>query len=87
MWWLIELVIEKVISAGQLAILLFLMMLVMLYFFQEKMLYNPDLPTKETKFPECNPRTFRDPGERNMPYENVYIQTEDGCRLHGWFVK
>jgi len=31
-------------------------MIVALYFMQEKMLYNPDFPSKEQKFPESNPR-------------------------------
>lgn len=48
-------------------------MLVLVYIQQEKMLYNPDFPSKELKYPESNPRNFRNPSERGMLYDNVEV--------------
>ena len=42
--------------------------LAMIYFRQEAMLYNPDLPIK---FIGNNPERYRSPAERNMPFIEV----------------
>ena len=80
-------ILDKLFSFGQLALVLLCIMLVMVYFMQDKMLYNPDFPNKEFKFPESNPRGFKNPGERGMPFEEVYIKTKDQLTLHGWLIK
>jgi fermentation-respiration switch protein FrsA (DUF1100 family) len=41
----------------------------------------PDHPT-----PATNPLTLRSPAERNMPYEDEYLTTRDGQRLHCWMI-
>lgn len=51
------------------------------------MLYIPDAPNQAFKYPENNPKTYREPSERNMPYDDVTITTEDGLKLKGWFIK
>jgi len=37
--------------------------------------------------PAQNPEGYRSPAEHSMPFENVYINTSDGNRLHCWFIK
>ena len=51
------------------------------------MLYIPDAPNQAFRFPENNPKTYRNPGERNMSYEEVTITTSDKLKLAGWFIK
>ena len=50
------------------------------------MLYNPDFPSKDLKFPENNPKNFRNPSERGMLYDNVELQSGE-FKLAGWFIK
>eukprot|EP00611_Tribonema_gayanum_P032779 TRINITY_DN991_c0_g1_i14.p1 TRINITY_DN991_c0_g1~~TRINITY_DN991_c0_g1_i14.p1 ORF type:complete len:392 (+),score=135.46 TRINITY_DN991_c0_g1_i14:158-1177(+) len=50
------------------------------------MLYFPQLPTG-SRHPDSNPEGFRNPGEVGLPYEDLFITTEDGVRVHGWLVK
>ena len=50
-----------------------IVLLVMVYFMQNRMLYIPDAPSAAMKFPENNPKTYRNPSERNMLYEDVVI--------------
>jgi hypothetical protein len=83
----IYLILVKLGSLLQYGLVFLLLMLVMVYFMQEKMLYGPEAPSKEYKFPEGNPVGFRNPGERGLNYEDAYIKTSDGVTLHGWFVK
>ncbi len=45
-----------------------------LYLFQDRLLYHP-VKTLTT-----------DPGEVGLPYEEVWLETEDGFRLHGWWL-
>jgi len=40
--------------------------LLMVYFMQNRMLYIPDAPNQAFRYPENNPKTYRNPGERNM---------------------
>lgn len=61
--------------------------LLIIYFMQNRMLYIPDAPNQAFRYPENNPRTYRNPGERNMIYEDVTIQTKDQINLKGWLIK
>ena len=38
------------------------------------------------KYPESNPSGFKHPGERNLPYEKVDLETEDRKVIHGWLM-
>ncbi len=51
------------------------------------MLYVPDAPNQAFRYPENNPRTYRNPSERNMLYEDVKVTTKDNLVLAGWFIK
>lgn len=63
---------------------IFILILVLLYFYQNKILYIPNAPSRN---PHENPEGFRHPGEGKLEYEDVSIRTRDGIKLHGWFVK
>jgi len=56
----------------------------LLYTFQDKLLYYPSIPNR---LPKTNEVGFRHPGEVNLDYDNVYLKTPDGLQLHGWFIK
>ena len=61
--------------------------LLMVYLMQNRMLYIPDAPNQAFRYPENNPKTYRNPGERNMAYEEVVVTTADKVKLAGWFIK
>ena len=48
--------------------------LTLLYIFQEKMVFFPGKSIVDT------PRTI------GLPYEDVYLETDDDIRVHGWYV-
>ena len=51
------------------------------------MLYHPAVPREEFRYSENMPPGYRNPKEHNMEYEDVYIKTKDGIKLHAWLVK
>lgn len=57
--------------------------LAMIYFRQEAMLYNPELPIK---YIGNNPERYRSPAERNIPFIEVSAKTKDGVTLKGWLL-
>jgi abhydrolase domain-containing protein 13 len=59
---------------------------VALYIWQDSLLYMPSLPAG-SRDPDDNPVPFRKPTEMQMPYEDVYVRTSDGIRVHGWLIK
>jgi hypothetical protein len=61
--------------------------LLMAYLMQNRMLYLPDAPNQAFRYPENNPKTYRNPSERSMLYEDVNVRTKDGLNLRGWFIK
>jgi len=48
-----------------------------LYTFQEKLLYHPNIPTRDY---ENKPDNF------DMPFTDVDIVAEDGVRIHAWLI-
>ncbi|KAL8269737.1 hypothetical protein Esti_006336 [Eimeria stiedai] len=56
-----------------------------LWFFQEKLVFYPEVP-RGFETPDKNPRGLHNPGERNLPFEDVFIRTRDGLTLHGWLL-
>ena len=57
--------------------------LLMIYTGQEKLLYVPGQPIQ---FIEDNPPRYKNPEERNMKYEEIWLQSKDGTKLQGWFM-
>jgi len=53
------------------------LLLAALYFFQSSLLYLPAVPTRAL---QASPRQI------GLAHEDVWLRTEDGVRLHGWFV-
>eukprot|EP00928_Gymnodinium_smaydae_P075637 TRINITY_DN58647_c0_g1_i1.p1 TRINITY_DN58647_c0_g1~~TRINITY_DN58647_c0_g1_i1.p1 ORF type:complete len:341 (+),score=58.89 TRINITY_DN58647_c0_g1_i1:127-1149(+) len=52
---------------------------------QESMLYVPCvMPGMQT--PNDNPEGMRSPKDKGMDFEDVYLETADGVRIHGWFI-
>uniref|UniRef100_A0A6T7NFG8 Serine aminopeptidase S33 domain-containing protein n=1 Tax=Hanusia phi TaxID=3032 RepID=A0A6T7NFG8_9CRYP len=57
-----------------------------LYRNQNSLLYHPEVPGVP-KDPRENPERYRNPGEWNMPYEDMIIKAEDHTELHCWLIK
>ena len=57
------------------------------YFTQDSMLYHPAVPAAKYRYPENMPPGFRNPNERGMEYEDVFLLTKDRVKVHAWFVK
>jgi len=52
---------------------------------QESMLYVPCvMPGMQA--PEDNPKGMRSPADKGMEFEDVYLDTVDGVRVHCWFM-
>lgn len=75
---------QLVLKTGFVGLIILVMILVALFFFQNKMIYLPDHPYK---LPSMNPRGYRLPSEMDLQFEDVYIDTKDGVKLHGWLIK
>ena len=59
-------------------ICLLLVALILLYVFQEKLLYLPGTPIQLI---ERNPEKYRSPEERGMKFEEIWITSKDGTKL------
>eukprot|EP00921_Rhytidocystis_pertsovi_P000850 GHVQ01001454.1.p1 GENE.GHVQ01001454.1~~GHVQ01001454.1.p1 ORF type:complete len:357 (-),score=59.40 GHVQ01001454.1:1905-2975(-) len=57
----------------------------LLWYFQERLLFHPGAPPG-FKTPDRNPTGMKHPGEQEMEYEDVTIMTDDGVKLHAWFI-
>lgn len=55
----------------------YLLLMAGVYFGQAHLLYLPNLPSREIAL------TPKDVG---LPYDDVWLRTEDGVRLHGWYL-
>lgn len=63
-----------------------IIIIVMLYLKQNSILYAPDAAGMMNKAVKSNPINYRSPKERGMNFENVWINTKDKQRLHGWLI-
>jgi hypothetical protein len=79
--------LEYIIKLSFYSVLFISLCLLMLYLMQDKMLYIPDAPNAAFRYPENNPKTYRNPSERNITYDDVSIVTKDKVTLRGWFLK
>ncbi len=68
---------NNVLSIIFLAAAAYVVILLALFFLQPKLIYFPDMPSRA-----LGPG----PDSIGLAYENIHISTEDGIRLHGWFV-
>ena len=53
------------------------LLVAVVYFMQGRMLYLPDIAGRSLTVTPAN---------IGMDYEDVYLETDDGVRLHGWFI-
>mmetsp|Transcript_17414 Transcript_17414/g.31390 ORF Transcript_17414/g.31390 Transcript_17414/m.31390 type:complete len:386 (+) Transcript_17414:87-1244(+) len=73
------------VMAGVCILVVVVIFLVNLISRQETLLYVPCvMPGMQT--PDQNPEGLRSPAEKNLVYEDVYMDTTDGVRLHAWFI-
>jgi pimeloyl-ACP methyl ester carboxylesterase len=56
-----------------------------LYAKQDSLLYFPEIGGIP-KRPRDNPRGYRSPDERNIPFDNLRIPCADGVHIHAWFL-
>ncbi|MFO8025458.1 alpha/beta hydrolase [Thiohalophilus sp.] len=56
----------------------YLLLVIAVYFYQPHLLFLPELPSRQL---------VRTPGDIDLAYEDVDLQTRDGVRLHGWWVE
>jgi len=59
------------------AVVLYIGFSLMLFLLQDRLVFLPHMPGREL---EANPSVM------GFPYEDAWIDTEDGERLHGWFI-
>ena len=59
---------------------------VFLYFGQDELIYQNDFPSPYEEYPEENQEGKRNPGEKNMLFDDITIETEDDVRLAGWLI-
>jgi fermentation-respiration switch protein FrsA (DUF1100 family) len=60
---------------------------VFLYFMQNKMIYLPNPPSIDSQSPNTNPPSYRNPRERGLEYQDVWLLTDDQVKVHAWLVK
>ena len=66
--------------------LLAVCVMLLLYKKQNSLLYLPVIQPEFTT-PASNPVGMRSPDEHRLPFENVYLHTCDGLKLHAWFIR
>lgn len=57
------------------------------YIFQDKIIYQPNSMSENLRTPNLNPEGFRNPAERGIQYEDIYITTSDSLSIHSWLMK
>ncbi|KDO27848.1 hypothetical protein SPRG_07121 [Saprolegnia parasitica CBS 223.65] len=61
-------------------------LMMLLYVYQEKLLYHPSVPGVP-KLTTENPKGYQHPAEYGIDAEDVYIPTKDGITIHAWLLK
>ena len=56
----------------------------LLYYYQDTLLYLPNLPFRYNH--EC-PENTRSPDDRSLVFEDVQLESEKGVVLRGWYIK
>ncbi|ETM01024.1 hypothetical protein L917_02332 [Phytophthora nicotianae] len=60
--------------------------LLLLYMYQDRLLYFPTIPGA-SKFTKDNPPGYRHPGEFSIDYEDLMIPCKDGVKINAWLMK
>jgi len=69
-----EYVAYTIVAVVALGILLYIAAAGCLFFLQEKLLFVP------------NRQLWRTPADSAMPHEEIFLKTQDGVRIHGWYM-
>jgi pimeloyl-ACP methyl ester carboxylesterase len=82
-------VASALLTAASIGGALFVGLAALLYTCQNRLMYLPEMPLGAArKAPKCNPAGCRSPEEVGLKdFENVYMTTADGVRIHGWFIR
>lgn len=83
--WIVSSVKVIMYRGGQLAVGLGAVLLTLLYFKQESMLYFPEIGGIPRR-PNGNPRRYRSPAEHQIHFEDVFIPCSDGVQIHAWLM-
>lgn len=65
---------------------LFLVVIILLYLMQDRLIYQPD-PFGNMKENYKNPERYKSPDDRNIPFEELVIRTQDNVKLVCWLLK
>mmetsp|Transcript_76166 Transcript_76166/g.227005 ORF Transcript_76166/g.227005 Transcript_76166/m.227005 type:complete len:401 (+) Transcript_76166:78-1280(+) len=84
-FWLLWLVLWGLVRLVQVCLGILFILLCVLVARQRSIIYVP-VPPGTQRSPSNNPYEFRSPATWRLPYEDAWIFTEDGTRLHAWFV-
>ena len=76
-------IIMKLMIIG---LILVLAVVLLLFFFQNKLIYVPSFGKMIPQSMEDNPVGYRSPSERGLQFKDINIETSDGENLHGWFI-
>lgn len=66
-------------------LILALVLLLLLVYKQRTIIYVPT-PPGTARCPKDNPHMYQSPESWGLPYEDVYITTEDGVKVNAWLV-
>ncbi len=59
------------------AVIIYTVIVAVVWLMQDRLLYLPNMPTRELQ---------ASPADRGWEYESVNLETEDGTRIHGWWL-
>jgi pimeloyl-ACP methyl ester carboxylesterase len=76
---------RMIVRMGTLSVGLVAVAGIVLYFKQESLLYFPEIGGMPRR-PGDNPRGYKSPEERQIPFESVMIPCEDGVSIHSWLL-
>jgi len=68
---------RTLVSILTIAISIYVVLALVLYLFQSRMVFLPDLPDRAL---------IASPGDIDLDYEDVSLTTSDNERLHGWYI-
>ncbi|CDJ42639.1 GE18197, related [Eimeria tenella] len=54
--------------------------------FQEKLVFDPSYPIEPAEIKKF-PHIIGSPASYGIPYDDLFLTTKDGVRIHGWFLK
>lgn len=63
--------------------LMFMIIVLLVGYQQESMLY---LPTQPVQYPHQMEFGYQDPQQSGLPYKNLTLTTDDNVQIRGWFI-